>query len=234
MKQLLAVVFLFLLLTACSERSEQLMTVSGNIDGLKKGMLFLQKIEDSVLINVDSLELRGDGIFSLQYPVSNPEVFYLYLNKADNNAINDRITFFGEAGEIVITSVWNQFEAKAKVEGSKSHSVFTEYQDMMSNFNKRDLEIAQAVYAASDTINVDSLELLAERNYVNRYRYLLNFSLAHPESYVTPYIALTDGAEANPVYLDSILNGLTNEVANSKYGKALEVYMESLKVEGID
>ncbi len=224
----------FLLLASCAKRTEQLMIVSGNIDGLKKGMLFLQKLEDSVLINVDSLELRGDGIFSLQYPVEQPEVFYLYLKKADNNAINDRVTFFGEPGEIVVTSVWNQFEAKARIEGSASHSVFKEYQDMMSNFNKRDLEIAQAVYAAADSTNVDSLELLAERNYVNRYRYLLNFGLTHPDSYVTPYIALSDGSEANPVYLDSILNGLSDEVANSKYGKALAGYMENQKSKAID
>ena len=90
------------------------MRVSGDIEGLKKGVLYLQKIDDSVLVTIDSIALRGDGIFSFKHAVNSPELFYLYLKKADNNTINDRVPFFGEPGEITINSTWNQFEAKAK------------------------------------------------------------------------------------------------------------------------
>lgn len=37
------------------------MTVSGNVKGLKKGTLYLQKVNDTVLITVDSLQIKGDG-----------------------------------------------------------------------------------------------------------------------------------------------------------------------------
>jgi len=35
-----------LVLTSCEKRTENTMTVSGTIDGLKKGKLFFQKIND--------------------------------------------------------------------------------------------------------------------------------------------------------------------------------------------
>lgn len=209
------------LITFSCAKNENTMVVSGSVDGLKKGVLFLQKLEDSVLINLDSLEIRGDGTFNFEKEIDHPEIFYLYLNKADNNSINDRIVFFGEKGNITINTSWNKFETDAKIVGSKNHDDFTEYQKMMSNFNKRDLELAQATFGEENGAKVDSLEILAERNYVNRYRYLLNFGLTHSNSFVTPYIAITDGQEANPVYLDSIYNSLPDSIAESSYGKKL-------------
>ena len=198
------------------------MVVSGNIDGLKKGWLYFQKIEDSILTNIDSLEIRGEGTFTFEYEIEHPELFYLYLDKADNNDLNDRIMFFGEKGNITVSTSWNQFESDAQIMGSKNHDTFSEYQGMISNFNKRDLVLAQSVFIETDSLKVDSLEVLAERNYFNRYRYLLNFSLSHPNSHVTPYIAITDGVGANPVYLDSIYSILPDSIAKSKYGLALE------------
>jgi len=214
------VICLGLLLFSCSQK-ESTMVVTGDIDGLKKGWLYLQKVEDSALISIDSVEIRGSGTFTFENEIEHPELFYLYLNKADNNDINDRIVFFGEKGNISITTSWNRFEADAKITGSKNHEVYSAYLEMMSNFNKRDLELAQAAFAEKDSLKSDSIEILAERNYVNRYRYLLNFGLTHPSSHVTPYIAITDGSEANPVYLDSIFNILPDSIVNGKYGRVL-------------
>ena len=220
MKTILFITIVVLALHSCS-RNENVMVVSGNIDGLKKGWLYLQRMEDSVLTTVDSLEIRGNGAFTFEKEIEHPELFYLYLDKADNNDVNDRIAFFGEKGDISITTSWNKFEHSAKVSGSKNHDDFSEYQQMMSNFNKRDLELAQAAFGIADSVQVDSIEVLAERNYISRYRYLLNFGLTHPNSFVTPYIAIKDGREANPIYLDSIYNNLADSVAQSSYGKVL-------------
>ncbi len=226
MKQVIGVFSCFILVLSCAKKTDDLMQVSGNINGLKKGVLYLQHVEDSVLVTVDSIALRGDGIFSFERRLESPELFYLYLKKAHDKTIDDHITFFGEPGEIIINSTWDQFETKAKIDGSKSHMEYAEYLQMINSFNKRDLELAQAAFSETDSLKVDSIEALAERNFVGRYRYLLNFGLTHPNSHVTPYIALTDGKEANPIYLDSIHRVLSEEVANSKYGKALGNYLK--------
>ncbi|RNC87490.1 MAG: DUF4369 domain-containing protein [Allomuricauda sp.] len=222
----IATLILIVLFSSCSTKSEKTMVVSGTIDGLKKGTLFLQKIQDSVLTNIDSLEIRGDASFVFEQAIESPEIFYLYLEKADNNDINDRIVFFGEPGSININTSWNQFESKAQITGSKNHEVFKEYQAMMTNFNKRDLELAQLALAAGDSIDIDSVEGLAEQNYYNRYRYILNFGLTNPTTHVAPYVAITDGTEANPIYLDSIYKVLPDSVANGKYGRLLKTTID--------
>lgn len=225
----LALTFLFL---ACSGEETPEMTVSGKIDGLKKGMLYLQRIEDSTLVTLDSMQVESDGTYTLAAPVESPEVFYLYLEKKDNNDYNDRIRFFGEAGAITINSKWNAFDAKSKIEGSETHAKWLEYQKVMNEFNKKSLELVQAASLAEIRENAaagDSLEALNERNIVRGYLYALNFALNNRNSHLAPYIALTEVPDANVKYLDSIYSVLPKEVAEAKYGKALKALIESRK-----
>ncbi len=208
------------------------MTVSGTVSGLKKGTLYLQKAQDSALVTIDSLGIKGDGAFSFSYEIESPELFYLYLDKADNNDINDRITFFGESGEIIINTAWNTFDTNSEISGSKSHEKYTEFQSMLSKFNTKELELFQKMLPKADTLSkpkLDSIQKLRNTNLLRRYQYVLNFGLTNPDSYITPYVTLSEASDANPKYLDSIYNSLNTEVANSKYGKKLNTYLESIK-----
>ncbi|TDQ30838.1 DUF4369 domain-containing protein [Zeaxanthinibacter enoshimensis] len=221
---------LALLIVACGKDPEKTMVVTGNIAGLKKGTLYLQKIQDSSLVALDSLEISGDGKFSFQTTLDSPELFYLYLKKEDKNDYNDRISFFGEAGTITINTQWNAFEGKAKISGSKTQEKLEEYRQVMSKFNTRNLELVQASSRPEyreDSIAMDSLNQLNEKNILRGYLYALNFALNNKDSEVAPFIALTEVPDANKKYLDSIYNALTPEVANSKYGRALSDYLQS-------
>ncbi|MEO9511177.1 MAG: DUF4369 domain-containing protein [Flavobacteriaceae bacterium] len=229
MKRILFVFVLGLIVFSCEKKTENTMTVSGNIKGLKKGTLFLQHFPDSALVVLDSLQIKGDGSFTFSHEVLSPEIFYLYLKKEDNNDINDRITFFGEPGEIFIKTAWNTVDTNAEVSGSKSHEKFIEFNQMISNFNLRTLELIQQgglPEFQEDSIAMDSLQKLSDQNVVNRYRYALNFGLINSDSYVTPYLMLTEAQEANPKYLDSVYNSLIPEVAASRYGMKFKEFLE--------
>lgn len=230
MKRILLVLLLILVAVSCEKQSENTMTVSGNIKGLKKGTLYLQQFKDSTLVVLDSLEIKGDGNFSFTEEVGNPDIYYLYLNKMDNNDINDRITFFGEKGNITINTAWNSFDTNVEISGSKSHEKLLEFYEMMSKFNIREFTLAQEASMPKiqeDSIALDSLQQLIDRNLISRYRYALNFGLNNGDSYATPYLMITEVSEANPKYLDSIYNGLSADVAASKYGKALKELLDS-------
>ncbi len=228
MKYFLNVLLVILFLVGCEKKSENTMHISGTIDGLKKGTLFLQHIKDSSLTTIDSVIIKGNGDFVFEYPLESPEVFYLYLKKADNNDINDRITFFGEKGDITINTAWNTFDSNVKIMGSKSHETFEKCRDMLSQFYTKDLEYVQALVRTEnplDSLGLDSVQQLASRNTLRRYLYVVNFALTNPDTPVSPYMVLTEASEANPKYLDSIRKSLSPEVADSKYGKALEAYL---------
>lgn len=222
---LIALLSLVLLANCTSEPSKNTMMVSGNIKGLKKGTLYLQHIPDSTLVALDSVVLEGSGDFSFDVSLESPEVFYLYLDKKDFNDLNDRITFFGEPGSINIQTKWNSFDIDPEITGSKSQEKLIEYRGMMSKFNIEEMRIMEAAFKASSEQNsqaLDSLQKASDRNTLRSYLFALNYAMNNADSYVAPYVAVTDVSDANPKFLDSIYKKLSPEVAASKYGKLLE------------
>ena len=67
------------------------MNVNVNIENFKKGNIYLQKISDSTLINVDSIFVTNDKPIILSHDLESPELVYLYL---DGSSIDKRIEFF--------------------------------------------------------------------------------------------------------------------------------------------
>jgi len=90
-KYLIAVL---IILSGCSSNSNK-MIVTGNIDGLKKGTVYLQKQQDSIIVSLDSINIDGSSEFILKTRLEEPDIFYLYLDKYDGDSLNDIITFFG-------------------------------------------------------------------------------------------------------------------------------------------
>lgn len=233
MKNTIFFIALLLLFVSCGGGdTENTMTVKGNVKGLKKGTLYLQHIPDSTLVTIDSLQVEGNGNFSFKTELESPEIFYLYLNKEDANDVNDRITFFGEPGPITINTSWNTFDVNAKIEGSQTQKKLEEYQKIMSRFNMKNLEIvrnANNQEMALDSVQLDSMQQLSDKNLQRGYAFALNFALSNKNSFIAPYIALTEVSDANVIYLDSIYNSLSPEVADSKYAKKLKTYLAEIK-----
>ncbi len=233
MKKVLYTISILLFISACGDGiTENTMMVSGTVKGLKKGTLYLQHIPDSSIVIADSLTINGDGSFSFQTELESPEIFYLYLNKKDNNDLNDRITFFGEPGTITINTSWNDFEADAEIAGSESTEKLKEFRKHMTIINKRNLEVLQQSMRsdnALDSLQLDSLQRQSDRITQRGYLFAINFAINNRDSYVAPYIAVSEIPNANVKYLDSIYNSLSTEVVGSKYGQRLAILIANLK-----
>ena len=233
MKHFYTALFSVLILASCKQSpTENTMALSGQIKGLKKGVLYLQHVPDSTLVVIDSVLINGNGNFSFKTELESPEVFYLYLVKKDNNDINDRITFFGEPGNISINTQWNSFDLDPDIKGSISHEKFVEYRSMMSKFNIQDISLLEQAFKANSSSNqqlFDSIQILSERNTLRSYLFALNFAMNNSDSYVAPYVVITDVSNANVKFLDSIYKKLSPEVAISKYGKSLKKLIISSK-----
>lgn len=230
MKKNIPVLLLFAIFSACGDGiTENTMIVSGQVKGLKKGTLYLQQVPDSTLVVIDSLQVTGDGSFSFQTEIEEADIFYLYLNKKDNNDINDRISFFGEPGTITINTSWNTFDSKAEVKGSKVNEKYVEFKEVMSGYNKRSLEFMNTNSNADLTdAQLDSLQNLANRNTKKSYAFALNYALNNLDSPIAPYIAMNHVSDANVKYLDSIYNSLEPSIANSKFGEQLKRHLNQL------
>jgi len=232
MKQFLYSLGILLLVVSCGSETENTMTLTGNIKGLKKGTLYLQHVPDTLLVTVDSLEIDGDGNFTFKTELESPELFYLYLDKKDNNDINDRLSFFAEPGLVTINSHWNSFDSKAKITGSKTQEKLEEYLNVMSKNNLKGLELIQLLSNQEGQFNqqeLDSIDQLYTRSIQRNYVYAINFAINNKDSYIAPYIALKEIPDVNIKYLDSIASVLPAEVSNSKYGKELLAFLDKNK-----
>lgn len=225
MKQFVISAFIAVLLVGCAGDKKEELRVEGQVKGLKKGTLYLQQVQDTTLVTLDSVAIGQQGAFELTAQIEEPDLFYLYLSKADNNDLNDRIAFFATPGVINIQTRWNSFESDAEVSGSELHEKYQEYRNNQSRFHVQELEVAQAMANLSlpqDQAKMDSLETTLNRLGLRSYLYALNFALNNRDSQLAPFIACTEVSDANPKYLDSIYSVLSPEIAASKYGKRLE------------
>ena len=91
MKNLLYILAITIVFVSCKKENE--MHIEATITGLKKGTVYLQKIVDSSLVDLDSIVIDGQETFSLSTLVDSPELFYIYVDKIDGVEYNDRITF---------------------------------------------------------------------------------------------------------------------------------------------
>jgi len=237
MKKLSFLLVILLTVTACSEKENNLF-VKGHVKGLKKGTIYLQKIEDTILINVDSIQIDGDANFELGDYLKIPQIMYLYLDKVDNAEYNDRIEFFAEEGEVTINTTLKNFEVDAKVVGSANQEKLMDYRKMMSRFNDKNLELIQKNFEAQRDEN-DELIISTNKEYdkllIRKYLYTVNFAVNNKDLDIAPYLALSEVFDANIKYLDTIYSSLTPEVKKNKYGKELKSFLkERRKLEKIE
>ncbi len=225
----IASLFLILSIISCGGDQSDLI-VKGSIKGLKKGTIYLQKVSDTLLTSVDSVGIMGDSNFELHTKLETPEMYYLYLDKNDN--VEERIAFFADKGVTEINTTLKNFVYDAKINGSEQQKILSEYNEMMSKFNDKTLELIKAKLEAlknKEPETADSIQNLIDKYDNTRFKYALNFGMNHLNSEVTPYIVLTDLYNANIKALDTIYNNLDQKVLESKYGKRLKTFIEEVK-----
>lgn len=217
-----------LLFTACSKPAKNQMLVKGEVKEMKKGMLFLQTIDDGELSNIDSLKLDGTGVFEFATAIESSQVYFLTMDKDNKKSI----PFFGEIGTITIDTNLKNFVYGAKISGSKNQEILDKYNKMQSHFKNKNLEMIKEKFLAEKEKNqqkIDSLQLTSKRLIRNNYLYTINFALTNANSEVAPYLALTELADVNIKYLDTINKSLSEEIKNSNYGKKLNTFIEKIK-----
>ncbi|MDA9827895.1 DUF4369 domain-containing protein [Flavobacteriaceae bacterium] len=217
MKKLLLISFLFIL-TNC-ENNENNMTVKVKVENFKKGNIYLQKISDSALINIDSIFVKKNESIILKYNIDSPELFYLNLDVSD---IDNRIEFFGEKGEINIDTSLEKFNSDFKISGSSIDSLYRDYLSVIKKFNNQKLDLIQLSFNLTKTELDDSL--IKVQNQIKsldkrQYLYNLNYTVSNGNSFISPLVAINEFSEAGKIVLDTIKNSMSKQVLESKYGK---------------
>lgn len=230
MKNLFIISFLTaIFFVSCDkEPSKNAMVAKGEVNGLKKGTLFLQKIDDGILSTVDSTFLKGTGVYELISDINPSQLHFLTLDKDSEKSI----PFFGEPGEITINTNLENFVLHAKISGSRNQEILDQYNIIASRFQNKNLEMIKENFEAIKEKNQEKIDEVAKESKTllrKKYLYTINFALNNADSEVAPYLALSVLNNANIKYLDTINNSLSLEIKNSRYGKELNSFIEKIK-----
>jgi len=229
MKKITALLVLSIVLFACSSKKEGNMIVQGQIKGLKKGTLYLQKMKDTLLVSVDSVALLGKDTFSLTDNVDSPVLYYLTF---DGNTTDKRILFFGEKGVITINDQVKGFGYAPKITGSTNQAILDKYNTVSKRFQNQRLEFIKKDFDAKKANDLDLLKKLEvdyKRLTRRRVLYTTNFALTNADYEAAPYIALTEMYDASLKMLDTVNYSLSPKVKKSTYGKRFQEYLDNIK-----
>lgn len=233
-KSIIAFVTLILLASCNKSESKGNVHITGNIKGLKKGTLYIQRIVDTALVAIDTINIDGSSSFESNLDLKSPEMLYLFLDRGVSNSLDNNLSFFAEPGNISIETSLDRYLYDVKISGSKNQEIFEEYKKINMRFNDENLTLIEKKFNAVKSQNtkvVDSLTAKQESNIKRKYLFATNFALNHRDYEVAPYIALSEIYDINVKYLDTIQKAMSPKVAKSLYGKKLTQYVASIKNE---
>ena len=208
----------------CCNSDQNQMIVSGKVDGLRKGTIYLQKELDSTIISLDSIKIKGNSNFKLNTIIDEPDIYYLYLNKDDGDSLNDIITYFGNKGKININTSLSTFDSGYEISGSKNSELLREYFSIIRKYNLQNLDLLEIFYNAQINNNqktIDSVNEKLENLIKRKYLYSLNFSITNSVNEISPYIVVSQIPDVNIDLLRKVYDTLPEDIKVSKYGKVL-------------
>ena len=233
MKKTIIAFVALLLLSACNQNeSKGNVHITGNIKGLKKGTLYIQRIVDTTLVAIDTINIDGSAAFESDLDLKSPEMLYLFLDRGVSNSLDNNLPFFAEPGNIIIETTLDHYLSDAKITGSKNQEIYEEYKKINSRFTNENLSLIEKKFNAIKSQNTKALYSLSAKqdsNIKRKYLFATNFALNNRNFEVSPYIALSEIYDINVKYLDTIQKSMSPKVAKSLYGKKLTEYIATVK-----
>lgn len=236
MRKSIVALFSILLLVSCKEeKPTKSFVLTGNIEGLKKGTLYIQRIKDTLLVPIDTIKINGDSHFTSEFDLQSPEMLYLFLDRGVTNSLDNNISFFAEKGKMNIETSLDFFTADAKITGSKNQELYDEYKKVVGRYVDQDLNLITKkfkAFKANKAEEVAKIEKEQEGILKRKYLYTTNFAVNHADYEVAPYVALAEIYDINLKFLDTIQKSMTPKVSKSMYGKRLNEFIDARKKEG--
>jgi hypothetical protein len=231
-KSIIAFVTLLLLASCNKNESKTNLHITGNIKGLKKGTLYIQRAVDTTLVAIDTITIDGSSTFESDLNLKSPEMLYLFLDRGVSNSLDNNLVFFAEAGTINIETNLDNYLSDAKITGSKNNDLFQEYKKIDNRFRDENLTLIEQKFKAIKSKNLkaaDSLGAKQDSNLKRKYLFATNFAINNKDYEIAPYIALSEIYDINIKYLDTIQKSMSPKVAQSLYGKKLTQYVATIR-----
>ena len=209
-------------LVSCSNTE---LKVNGTVEGLENGNFIVAKIEDNKPTNIDTVAVTN-GKFTYTEKLESAD-FRLFI--LQENPQKGMFMFVGN-DNITLTATLDSLD-KAEVKGSESNDTYTTLIDAFKKVQEEKGQLyqeAQMAQMQKDSIKLESLKDAIELNDKKAEKVVYNFAKENNDTPLSAWALNTiiqkfEYETVNPIY-----EGLTQEVKDSKFGKALSERLEKM------
>lgn len=228
MKKLFVLFVAAILAVSCSNEPKYIL--SGELEGITEGQVFLQKRESGEMVKLDSAIIEN-GIFEIiGGAVDYPEMYYLMVEGNTGYKMlfveNQKISLNGHVDSLF----------DASVEGSVTNSEYDSFNKGLEPYYDKNSEIYQKVKAAreaGDEEMADELNKQREVIFDEIKEYQMSFIKSNPGSYASPTILRSVIYGMGGEELESHINELEPEIRETKLIMDLIDRVEVLKAVAI-
>ena len=176
MKKNLFLLLIAIIAISCTQKEEKDVLLSGNVEGVEAGTVYLQKFRNKSYYVIDSSQIV-DGEFSFSKDVELPEIYGLSLDTTKGSFL----LFLDENPTTVVLDSANYYR-NTKVEGSELHNLFVEYK------SNRNVEIDSFIKQHPASL-VSAYALYRDYSYrLTPEQIRSNIDLLDPSLRNTPYV----------------------------------------------
>lgn len=176
MKKSLFVMIIALIAVSCTQKQEESVLLTGRVEGVESGIVYLQKFRNKTFDVIDSSEIVN-GEFSFSKDVELPEIYGLSLDSTKGSFL----LFLDENQANVVLDSANYYR-NTTVEGSELHSLYVDYK------SQRNVEIDSFIRQHPSSL-VSAYALYRDYSYrLTPEQIRSNIDLLDPSLRNTPYV----------------------------------------------
>ncbi len=237
MKKIILLVAVAVVSFACNNLAEGEYIITGNIKGMKTGLIFLEKQSPMGMgyMAIDTVKIE-DGKFEIKGKTGEPEIHFIQIDK-----VNGKLPLILEGGEIAV-EVDKDSLFKSKLTGTYSNEEFTKFnaesnkiqkkmQKKVMEFQTRNKAIIEQVQVTKDTVAINKLR--AEYDVIQKdiNDFTFSYPKSHPKSFISVLIVqmMMNNPKITPKEIEDTYNSLDESLKKTKPAKTIKENIDALK-----
>jgi len=225
MKKVFLLLTVAVILISCGGKNKNQFTISGIIQGVDSGLVYLQKTDAGVWTKIDSASITG-GKFTFKGMVATPEMWYLTIEEKQLN-----FPFFIENSKIELTVYPDSIE-KSVVNGSESNAVYKNYTSQKEVLDQKMNDLYTEYKKArevNDTALMNKMDAAFTAVDEELKKLIVNFTKTNPASVVSPYLITRNFWQFELPELEEIIASFDTSLNASGYYQTIMKRIDILR-----
>jgi hypothetical protein len=237
MKKVILLVASAVAMFSCNNLAEGEYIISGNVKGMKTGLIFLEKQSPMGMgfVAIDTVKIE-DGKFEIKGKTTEPEIHFIQVDKVEG-----KLPLILEGGEIEVAFDKDSI-VKSKITGTYNNEEFTKFNEesdkiqkklktKIADFQQRNKLAIENAQKSNDTVAMNKLRTEYDLIQKEITDYTFNYPKTHPKSFISVLILqmMANNTKFTTKEVETIYNSFDENLKKTKPGKAIKENLDALK-----